>query len=227
MLAKINAWLDGFDGDAALVMGNGPGGSVQMHEIFAVADGVKSAALAKEIFAAMVSPSRTIELLGMKMSWEGKPEAAVHDGVAIAEYVMKLDVSSFPEAEREMMRRMYGEEGMHLYVAGFDKSFACTLGSDGLAAMERLIDTARKGSGQAVSPAVAAALDGAARRKSSFAMFMDVTQSMAPMLGTNPPPSSSGITIDAGFADGAAHMRVTVPAAHVKEIAAIMESARP
>lgn len=175
----------------------------------------------------MLSLPRTIELLGMKVSWEGKPGAAVHDGVAISEYVMKLDLSGFPAPERGMMRRMYGEEGVHFYVAGFDKSFAYTLGSDGQAAMERLIDTARKGSGQAVSPAVAAAFDGAARRKSSFAMFMDMTQSMAPMLGTHPPPSSSGMTIDAGFADGAAHMRFTVPAAHVKEIAAMMGSSRP
>lgn len=227
MLARINALLDGFDGNMAAVIGTAPGGGFRMHEIFSVADGAKTAAVWKEIFAAMISPSRTIELLGMKMSWEGKPEAAVHDGVAIAEYVMKFDVSSFPEAEREMMRRFYGEEGMHFYVAGFDKSFALTLGSDGQAAMERLIDTARKGGGQAMSPAVAAALGGATRRKSSFAMFMDMTQSMASMLGTNPPPSSSGITIDIGSADGAAHMRFTVPAAHVKEITAMMGSARP
>src|SRR5439155_23844811 len=115
--------------------------------------------------------------------------------------------------QRQLLRRAYGDE-MHLFTAGFDKSFAVTMGADAQARMGQIIDVAR-GAGAAPAPAVKAALDAARARRSSVGMFMNIVRTMAP--GTS---SASGMTMEFGVAEGAARMRIGMPAAHVRELQA-------
>jgi hypothetical protein len=214
--ARWAAWLDLFGGDMAVVSWQDEGGAMQMHELFDVSDGAKAAAVARELL--VFDGEKTVDIAGFKMTWLSRAAAAAHAGAEISEIAVKLDLDGFPEMQRELMRRMYGEDGLRVYSAGKDKLYAVTLGTQGLEAMRRVLDG---GEGK-VAPAAAAALDQARKREASIALFFDMAQSFAPIVGRALPPSASGMLVEASFRGGPARLRFSVPSAHVKEITAAL-----
>lgn len=215
--ARWSAFFDLFDGTMAMVSWQSPSGAMQLHEIFGVSDGAKAAATARELFN--FDGSHPIDVAGMKMAWQTRPSVATHAGVAIDEHTIKLDMTAFPEAQREMFKRIYGEEGMRFYAAGSGKRYMATFGPEGQALLEHALDGTAKFS---PSPAAAAALAAAAKREASLAIFFDVGQSISQVLGRPLPASQSGIAAEAIFTGGAARLRFGVPSAHVKEIMAAL-----
>jgi hypothetical protein len=209
--AAWNAWLDGLDGSMAAVTWSDANGALNMDEIAGATDGVRSAAQATALFTLPPGEVRTMEFVGLKMSFETKPEAA-----GVFEYIMKPDYTTMPALQGDMMKRMYGE-ALHMVLAGADKSLVLGMGPDAAARAARSIEIAAKGGGMVPSDAVKAALHAARDRKASVAIFMDIARSMAALV-PNAPSSSSGMLMEMGVTGGAARVRIGVPAAHVREL---------
>lgn len=221
--ARLESWLALFDGEVAAVMWTDAGGAMSMAEIFGVSDGAKAASAARELVGPLFSGEPT-ELMGMKMTFASKPAAAVVEGVEIDSYTMTLDLSAFPEAQRELTRKMYGGDAVTLHVAGVGKELAVTMGPDGAERMAAIVAAAKKGTAAPPLPAALAAAEG---RKMSAALVLDYTQLLAPMLaaGARPAAASSGVLVELGVVDGAMRLRFAVPAEHVKDIGAMMAGA--
>jgi hypothetical protein len=138
---------------------------------------------------------------------------------AIDEYVFKLGFETLPEKERELMRRMYGEE-VHLALAPKDTlaymAWGKDAGADAKALRDGTVGTAP------LPPAVQAAVDSATARKSSYLVFMNIAKAMGALLGADAGGDGSGILLDLSFAGGDARMRVGVPAAHVRALMGAM-----
>jgi hypothetical protein len=212
--AKWNAFLDGLDGNVAGVAWAGEGGTLNLDELASAADGTKQVALARDLFGIKAGPPHTGEILGMKWTYQALPETT-HQGATVLGYEMTPDYESFPEAQREMMRRTYGEK-MKIQVAGYDKLIAMSMGPGAAERINAVIDGSRKGGGK-IAEGARTALEAARGRKASMAFFMDLSRAAAAMI-PNAPASTSGVLMEFGVSDGATHMRIGMPAAHVREL---------
>jgi hypothetical protein len=215
--AAWSAFIDGFDGNLAAVGWNGAGGAMSFSELAGYADGAAAATRARDLFGMTPGPPRTGELMGIKWSYQATAEAS-HDGVPILGYEMAPDYDSLPAAQREMLRTIYAG-ALKIRFAGFDKLVAVSMGPGGAEQLGAVIDAARKGGGGTIAPAARAALEAARGRRASVVMFMDYVRVLAAML-PSAPPSASGMTFEMGVGDGATHLRIGVPAAHVRELMA-------
>ncbi len=223
-VAKWNAWLDGLDGRYAGSMWTDAQGVTHGDQIYGTSDGARSAALAAEVFAFVPGPPRTFEILGMKMSWEVKP-ATTHEGATISLLEMVPDFASFPEMQRELMRRAYGDV-VRVAMAGADRWLVLSMSPDAPARIRRGLEVARAGGGLVPGAAAKAAFEAASGRKASLAMFIDVARMMAQLL-PNLPPSTSGMTIELGVSGGReTWLRIGMPAAHVGELMNAFTAAR-
>jgi hypothetical protein len=219
---RWNEMIDLFDGRLAAVSWSTEDGRFQMQELLGVSDGPKLAAYARELFPAETKP---FELMGMKMSLSGKPEAATHAGVTISEYRFAVDLSALPEMQRAITEKMYGPDGLAMHAAGFDKAFVLGMGPEAMAGLPALIDGARAGTRSPPPAPVAKVMKEAAGRKASFVAVMDLAQTMAPLTGKVMPASASGLSMEGGVTDGAFRLRVAMPAAHVAEVGRAMGGA--
>jgi hypothetical protein len=213
---RFKALLGIFSRDVVAASFHDAGGGLRMTEAFAVDDGAKAAADLRAFFA---PGEHTFDLVGFKITMTGTRDAASHDGVTMDSWVAKWDLGAWPPEQRALMERMY-PDGMKMMVAGFDKTFAMTLGSAAEADMGKLIDNARHGGGTPLAPPLRAVVDGGKARGESMVIFMDLARAIAP----TGPRGTSGVTMSTSFADGAAHLRFALPAAHFTEIAAAIRS---
>jgi hypothetical protein len=216
---KWDALFDQFDGDMAARMGYAAGGALQMGELFTVTDGARTIALLKELFP-VPAAGRKVSLLGMALTFSALADGPAHDGVATVELVVTPDYATLGPAG-DAVRRAYGD-ALHVDFAGFDQTLAVALGSGGAERLAQMIDAARKGGGGPIEAGVRAAIGAAAARKAALVMVMDLAAAIAATVGASPPPSASGLAIELAFPDGSARMRFILPAAHVKELGAVM-----
>jgi hypothetical protein len=140
--------------------------------------------------------------------------------VAVAELAVAPDYATMGPAG-DAVRRAYGD-ALHVHVAGFDHTFAVALGPGGAERLAQMIDAVRKGGGGPIEANARAALAAAAGRKAALVMVMDLAAAIGATVGAAPPPSASGLAIELAFPEGSARMRFILPAAHVKELGAVM-----
>src|SRR5262249_21327969 len=214
--AAWNAFIDGFDGTIAALAWSGAGGAMGFNELAGYADGARAVAQARDLFALAPAPPKTADIMGLRWSYHATGESKHGDALVLG-YEMTPDYATFPEAQREIMRKAYGD-ALRIQFAGFDKLIAVSMGPDAPDRIGAVIDAARKGGGT-IPPAARAALDAARARKASVAFFMDYVRSMAALL-PGAPPSKSGALFEMAVRDGATRFRFGVPAAHVREVMA-------
>jgi hypothetical protein len=203
-----------FKGPIAVAMIQG-GASSRMQQVMEVDDGAKTVAAMKALFP--WNKPTTIDVLGMmKMQVAPQQAVATHDGVAIDGMTVHFDLSSLDPMTQKIMRQQYGE-AMTVLFAGFDRRLVLVTGTDALADMRRTIDVLRHGPDGPLPGGARPAFAAAAERKASYIIFMNMAASMAAMTGRGA-PATSGISMELGFPDGRASMRIGVPAAHVRDI---------
>ncbi len=203
---RFNAWLDHFTGAVAGAMEMSEGG-VAFHQVAEVDDGARAVAEAKALFP--LSTPRTFDFMAMKIT------ASLSEG-PIDEYVFKLGFETLPEHERDVMRRIYGDE-VRLALAAKDKLFYVAWGRAAAADVKALRDHDAAAAAP-LPPALKTAFDSAAARKSSYVAFMNLTRAMGAILGADVAAADSGVLLDITFAGGDARMRIGVPSAHVRSL---------
>jgi hypothetical protein len=205
---RFNAWLDHFNGPVAGVMAMGASGFA-FQQVAEVDDGARTVAEAKALFP-LASP-RTFEFMGMKVT------VSLSEG-PIDEYVFKLGFETLPERQREMMRRLYGDE-VHLAMTAKDKLFYVAWGKDAGADAKALL-AVDAGAVATLPPAVKAAFDSAVARKCTYVAFMDLAKAMGAILGAADAKTESGVLLDITFTGGDLRTRIGVPSAHIRSIMA-------
>jgi hypothetical protein len=218
---KLLAIFDQMDGSFAALSYLREGGQMAMVEIVGAKDGAKAAAASNELIGAIfTSPTITIDMLGARMSFTLRKDLPPVAGVPVTGYRMSVDISKMEPTQAEIFKRSYGD-GIDLIMGGVDKTVLLVMAVDAGALMGTLVPAVKSGTGAYTpSPAVKAAVDEAKKRKESVFMFMDMAAMMRQGLPSAGPiqPSQSGMSVTMGFADGAAHMRIGLPVAHVREI---------
>src|SRR5262249_40884580 len=129
--------------------------------------------------------------------------------------------TSMPAERKAQMAKMAPNGVMRSVVATLDDLGLIAIGPDSQASAERAIDAARGKAAHFTPTADVAALLAASRaRKDSIAMVMDFG-AMASMMGklTTIGAGSHPLLMSFGFADGSAHMRITVPSATMRAMA--------
>src|SRR5262249_61973937 len=104
--------------------------------------------------------------------------------------------------------------------AGKDEGFGGGGGKEAAAEVKALLDHAPAAPAP-LPPALKAALDAAAARKSSYVVFMNLVKAMGAVLGgADPQATDTGVLLDITFAGGDARTRIGVPSAHVRALVA-------
>lgn len=227
--AKLAEYLDVFTGEMAAVTWTSAEGHMNMNEIFIVSDAGKAMRLTREMFAPLAAKPLTIELFGVELIMSARLDEPAYDGIEVMSVTFKLDASSLDPLVADALANVYKPDGQTIMLAAWDGLFGVTFGGDARRRLEESIDASRgKRPGFKPSASAAKAFDEAAARKESVVSTMDLagvwSSSMA-MFGAPPPapPSRSALYMGFGFADGAAHMRLALPAEHVRELQAFLK----
>ncbi len=225
---KLGALMDEFGGEMAATGTFVKGAIVpqmEMSEIFAVKDGPKMMEMTKDVFG---SGTRSIEMMGVKMKMAIDFSRPAEDGASFGELTAQVDLDALPPEQARLMREM-NPDGVHSVGVGVGKTLSISFGPNAVEHARAQIAAITKGTKvYAPSKAVEQALADSRARHESMVAFFDFVSVIASQEGGDEAvaPSESGVTIGFGFADGSAHMRVSVPAAHVKEIIGHMSERR-
>jgi hypothetical protein len=214
---RWDALFDHFTGPMAMAMSPGLGPTAGQ-QLFSVDDGPKTVAAMK----AVVPWDRplAIDVLGMmKVHVTPRLAAHTHAGISIDEMKIRFDMSSLAPEQQAILEKTYGQETTML-IAGLDRHVAMVWGPSAPESMKRVIDAVRSGNARAaLPPGGDAAFAAAARRRSSYVMFMNLADSIAAVTGRTA-QASSGLTMELGFPAGTAAVRFGLPAAHVRDLQA-------
>jgi hypothetical protein len=217
LVQMIDAIMKGSTGDVAFGMDMGGSKGMIATSLVGVSDHkAVDAAVGKLIDA--LAKARSVQMVGIPVTLQATAAAAQHDGVAIRGYDTTYDLSALPELKRkEMLKVLGGSNVSHAAMATFDKLavFAIAGTGDAVAAAGSDIDAARgKGSRYKPTKEVQRALDASRARKDSAVMIMDFG-AFAAMMPT-PTKLTGAMVMTAGFADGTAHLRMSLASATFK-----------
>jgi hypothetical protein len=158
----------------------------------------------------------TFELFGIKQTSKTVPGALVHDGVSVRGYDQTYDPKSMPKASREAMAKFMGKNlTTRTELAVFDQIGLVASGPNAAARATSAIDSAR-GNGPRFAPSeeVSELLAASRARKDSAAIVMNLglfSKHLTP--GSN---VTGTLATTLGFADGSAHLRLSVSAASLR-----------
>jgi hypothetical protein len=220
IIQAMGAVMKAASGDIAMSMNMAPGAGMTMTELWGVTD---ERATDKGIRYALgrIGAGRTFDVMGIKSTLKAMPGTTTHDGVTLRGYEASYDLSHVTAAQRAGLTAVIPAGGMQSLIGVFGGLGVVAMAPDSAAAAAAAIDAARgKGAHYAPSRELGRLLAASRARKESFVMVMDMV-AFARMGGTLPVPAKAGPHVmvwSMGFADHAAHLRLSLPAATTRAL---------
>ena len=213
LVATIAAVMKASNGDVAFTMDMGGSAGMTAAYLIGTSDPkAVDAAFAKLIDA--LGKARTVDIAGTEATIKAAAPGQ-HDGVTVRAYDTTYDLAKLDPVKRKAMERMLGGSDVsRAAMAAFDKLavFAIAGSADPIAAAGVDIDTARgKGAHYAPTKDVERILAASRARKDSAVMLIDFATFGALM--PQPTKLTGTMVMTTGFADGAAHLRLSMPIA--------------
>ncbi len=205
LITAMDAIMKASSGELAASVQFGSDKPMQLTQLFGLADKQLAERSIHRLLEAF-KLGRTMDSAGISTTIKTNPTPMDHDGVQLLGYDVTYDYSKAPEPTRKVMEAMVPGGTTTARVATFDQLCLIALGADPAGALD-----ASRGKAPTWAPvaAIAELLKQAITRKDSILLMMDagaLSHAAKPGL-----PLPFIFTI--GFADKAAHLRATLPAA--------------
>jgi hypothetical protein len=220
LVAQIDAMMKASTGEMAFSMDVGGSHGMAITSLVGISDRKAADAAMGKLLDSIAKP-RAVEVTGVPVTLQATPGTSQHDGVAIRGYDTTYDLAKLPEQKRKAMALVLGGSNVsHTAMAVMDKLavFAIAGSGDAVAAAGTDIDVTRgKGSHYAPPKDVERMIDASRARKDSGLAVLDFG-AFAAMMPT-PSKLTGAMVMSIGFADGAAHMRMSMATATFKAAA--------
>jgi hypothetical protein len=229
-------WMELMGDELAVVESLDENGALQLIELIQVNDEARArSAMAALMKLANEMYSGPDGIMGIRATMEGPRSLGQHDGVDLQEMVLKMDFSSLPEVQAEMMRKVYGGEGFRMIIAVFDKTFALALGKTADAEVRSAIDRLRKKTAGLTAAAFFRDAAGGLEQGAGGFMVLSLSQfvtstlrSTLAMTGVDQPDLKvaaprSGMFIRVRSEQGRLVHTIRLPAAHLEELGQVIQ----
>jgi hypothetical protein len=133
----------------------------------------------REMIAAMTASGGPTEVMGMRFTMIGQPDALEHDGVPVDLFRTTFDLTTLPPDQQAVMKAM-GSTDQAMHFATFDQFGVIASADTEGATVRALIDAARgKGTTYQPSAGIQAAIDSSVQNGESFVYYINFGQLLA------------------------------------------------
>jgi hypothetical protein len=211
------------------------GAGLRLIEFVAIKDTQKANALIEKLLGLSSEfMQQQDNSTGLTTSFTGSRVLETYDNVALHGLLMKIDTSSLPPMQAEMIRKTWGGDEIQQIYAVFDDVMAIAMGPKALGDIKAAIQQKRsKASGLIKSKAFASAGGGYEKQAGGYVFLSLSCMMRLAMQGFLPlskseegqkPPMKSGLFFGTTTKDGQLINTLHLPAAHLKELGEIFKA---